>query len=176
MLKRPRPQLLWALMTFFWLTSTGLMRERLYGQYADSEPVAWFCVVFPFCTALFVAISRVYEGLHYPSDIVLGGLLGVGSAVTYARFLPWMWLNADPGHFTGRVLILELFAGAFLAAVLLCHRQLTEREAQDLQGFLKTACKGKNAHRTIQPRKVPFSECRASEDFSFKVKPWGQRE
>ena len=40
--------------------------------------------------AVFVSVSRVYAGLHWPSDVLFGGVLGVGVAVGVARFERWL--------------------------------------------------------------------------------------
>lgn len=37
--------------------------------------------------ALVVAFSRIYLGVHYPSDVVVGGFTGVGLAAFYQRLL-----------------------------------------------------------------------------------------
>jgi undecaprenyl-diphosphatase len=44
--------------------------------------------------AFFVGLSRVYVGVHYPSDVIVGGVIGVALAIfvnvlytkTYERF------------------------------------------------------------------------------------------
>ena len=46
--------------------------------------LAWVLVPF----AVLVAASRVVLGLHYPSDVVAGGLIGAGLALGALRFLP----------------------------------------------------------------------------------------
>ena len=50
----------------------------------------FFFILYPkykyplFITAALVAISRVYLGLHYPSDILGGGIIGVGFGYLFA--------------------------------------------------------------------------------------------
>jgi len=48
---------------------------------------AWF--LFPLATA--VAFSRVYNGVHYPSDVAAGAALGAGYALALAWLLQWLW-------------------------------------------------------------------------------------
>lgn len=48
---------------------------------------AWFMV--PFATA--VAFSRVYNGVHYPGDVLIGGILGAGYAVAFMVLAQALW-------------------------------------------------------------------------------------
>jgi len=41
--------------------------------------------------AALIAISRVYLGVHYPSDILAGALLGWGIAYAIFRLRPSIW-------------------------------------------------------------------------------------
>jgi undecaprenyl-diphosphatase len=47
---------------------------------------AWGAAVAP--VAASVAFSRVYTGVHYPSDVVAGAALGIGAALLVRRLLP----------------------------------------------------------------------------------------
>ena len=38
-----------------------------------------------------VALSRVYNGVHYPSDVLVGSVLGAGTAVATAWGVAWLW-------------------------------------------------------------------------------------
>jgi len=51
---------------------------------ASFPSLAWVLVPF----AALVAASRVVLGLHYPSDVVAGGLIGAGLAFGALRFFP----------------------------------------------------------------------------------------
>lgn len=43
------------------------------------------------CMAGAVAFSRVYNGVHYPSDVLAGAILGAGYAAALAMGLEWAW-------------------------------------------------------------------------------------
>ena len=47
----------------------------------------WCLLVF----AAGVAFSRVYNGVHFPSDVIAGGLLGAGYAIAITVGLDWLW-------------------------------------------------------------------------------------
>jgi len=47
----------------------------------------WF--MFPLAAA--VALSRVYNGVHYPSDVTAGAILGAGYAIALAVLLQMLW-------------------------------------------------------------------------------------
>ncbi len=48
---------------------------------------AWF--MFPLAAA--VAFSRVYNGVHYPSDVTIGAILGAGYAVAFVVLIQMLW-------------------------------------------------------------------------------------
>lgn len=50
------------------------------------ESRGWGAAVAPLAAA--VAVSRVYTGVHYPSDVVAGAALGVGAAYVAHRLVP----------------------------------------------------------------------------------------
>ena len=59
----------------------------------SGRPAAKVIAVLLFCVPVFVAFSRVYRGMHYPSDVLAGALLGAMwlSLVirTYLPHRPW---------------------------------------------------------------------------------------
>lgn len=54
----------------------GCLAILLLWLYAG-RPGAKVIAVALFCVPVFVALSRVYRGMHYPSDVLAGALLGV---------------------------------------------------------------------------------------------------
>lgn len=56
------------------------------------KKVLW--IVFPLCT-LFVMLSRLYLGVHYPSDVLVGGALGV----VFACFWEWIFQKQEKNKY-----------------------------------------------------------------------------
>ena len=46
-----------------------------------------FLKVFIICFATLIAYSRIYIGVHYPLDIIIGALVGVIFSITYIHFI-----------------------------------------------------------------------------------------
>jgi len=44
-----------------------------------------------FFPALLVAYSRIYNGSHWPSDVITSLFLGVGATLLLLAFLDWLW-------------------------------------------------------------------------------------
>jgi membrane-associated phospholipid phosphatase len=56
---------------------------------AASRPAAKAAAALLFCIPIFVAFCRVYRGMHYPSDVIAGALLGIAWLTLVAKtFLP----------------------------------------------------------------------------------------
>ncbi|MGA2788246.1 MAG: phosphatase PAP2 family protein [Verrucomicrobiota bacterium] len=49
--------------------------------------------------ALAVSFSRVYNGVHYPSDVLAGAIIGAGYAVAAAVAIEWAWQSAGKEQF-----------------------------------------------------------------------------
>ncbi|MFE7358273.1 bifunctional phosphatase PAP2/diacylglycerol kinase family protein [Streptomyces sp. NPDC057543] len=60
------------------------------------ESKGWGAVVAPL--ALSVAASRVYTGVHYPSDVLAGAVLGVGAALALRGVVPTRGQLPAPGR------------------------------------------------------------------------------
>ncbi|MGW2231339.1 phosphatase PAP2 family protein [Streptomyces formicae] len=77
------------------------------------ESRAWGAAVAPLAAA--VAASRVYTGAHFPSDVLVGGALGVGAAFAVRGLVPTRAQLAPPGR--PRVTAPALPGGAGLVLV-----------------------------------------------------------
>ncbi|WP_405589514.1 bifunctional phosphatase PAP2/diacylglycerol kinase family protein [Streptomyces sp. NBC_01190] len=65
---------------------------------AAMESSAWGTALTP--VAASVAFSRVYTGVHYPSDVVIGAAMGVGAALTVRALVPPTSPRPEPGPAT----------------------------------------------------------------------------
>ncbi|MEU7576977.1 phosphatase PAP2 family protein [Streptomyces sp. NPDC041068] len=77
------------------------------------ESRAWGAAVAPLAAA--VAVSRVYTGAHFPSDVLVGGALGAGAAFAVRGLVPTRAQLAPPGR--PRVAAPALPGGAGLVLV-----------------------------------------------------------
>jgi undecaprenyl-diphosphatase len=94
------------------LEQKGIVPARPHMMNTNSMPSAhaanWFAgsmialvyfrksvrVMLPF--ACLVSFSRVYNGVHYPSDVLAGAILGAGTAVAVLWLLNTLWQWAAP--------------------------------------------------------------------------------
>nr|WSZ99410.1 phosphatase PAP2 family protein [Streptomyces sp. NBC_00857] len=60
------------------------------------ESKGWGAVVAPLAAS--VALSRVYTGVHYPSDVLVGAALGVGAAYAVRGIVPTRSQMPSPGR------------------------------------------------------------------------------
>ncbi len=49
---------------------------------------------FPICWGFLVSYAQVYVGVHWPGDVVAGGLLGAGIGFGVAELFKWKWALA----------------------------------------------------------------------------------
>ena len=81
----------------------GCLAIILLWLYAD-QPGVRIAVIVLCCMPVFVALSRVYRGMHYPSDVLAGALLGVlWLSLVTRTFLPHRpWRRRATGQLAAR--------------------------------------------------------------------------
>lgn len=55
----------------------------------------WYVIVPAFTWAGYVGYSRMHTGVHYPSDVAAGAVLGASSAWLTYKVNEWFWKNYD---------------------------------------------------------------------------------
>ena len=55
----------------------------------------WYVIVPSYLWASSVGLSRMHLGLHYPTDVLAGAVLGAGSAYLTYKVNEWLWDNYD---------------------------------------------------------------------------------
>jgi membrane-associated phospholipid phosphatase len=55
----------------------------------------WYVIVPSYLWASSVGYSRMHLGMHYPSDVLAGAVLGAGSAWVTWKLNNWLWRNYD---------------------------------------------------------------------------------
>ncbi|MGW0605061.1 phosphatase PAP2 family protein [Streptomyces sp. NPDC002644] len=113
------------------------------------ESPGWGAVVAPLAGA--VALSRVYTGVHYPSDVLVGAALGVGAACTARALVPTRDQGKPPArpraeapaltHGAGLIMVVNNASGSSdralairdalpLAKVVQCEPEAVEEELE----------------------------------------------
>lgn len=84
--------------------------------------------LFMFAWATLLSYSRIYLGVHYPGDILLGGVLGI--SVVFVCYKIYRWMMREDGcrscpylqliEYTGLLILLALVVSAFVTPYLGC--------------------------------------------------------
>ena len=101
---RPRPCLaLTDTVARLGCTTSGSMPSAHAGNWFALATVAFLFYrrsgkyLYPLAAA--VAFSRVYCGVHYPSDITVGAIMGTGYAIALVVAVQWLWASAGQKFF-----------------------------------------------------------------------------
>ncbi len=135
LLARPRPFLTLDHVRLL-LPVDGLGAHGLPSSHAANTAVvaalAWLCAGPSAGTwlltalAIVVSASRVYAGVHYPGDVLLGAAVGAGSAaivrIVHDR---WYARKTDVGRRRWRVIFAALLAAVWIGATIVEHRPPT---------------------------------------------------
>ena len=139
----------WSLATFFayyWYDNVGT------GQTPTSIPIYYAF----YCHAAAVSISRVFDGAHYPKDIIIGGFLG--RQIGYAHYhitLPYFKANAKLNSTQPMMQIMSgnLISVAMLVVTLICYTIAKRRWGKAPKKWCLLACVKQD---NLQPHFVPL--------------------
>ncbi len=103
---RPRPFLALAdvhVPATIGITGSGSMPSAHAANWFAATMVAFIyyrrSIRFMLPLALIVSFSRIYNGVHYPSDILVGAVLGAGYAAGLVWTMDWLWQLAGQRWF-----------------------------------------------------------------------------
>lgn len=68
--------------------TAALAFALVVGIWLASRPLGWLAFLW---AVVVVSIPRIYAGLHYPSDIVGGAILGSACTLACSLAFPWTW-------------------------------------------------------------------------------------
>lgn len=107
-----------------------------------------------------VAASRVHVGVHYPSDVTAGALLGLASSEAYLRLLPALLkLRLEATSVAAKLAFLSAPGLVAAIATYVCYRKgkaAAARERARLAAWAANACRGKHASRELDPQGTPL--------------------
>lgn len=106
--------------------------------------------------AILIGLSRVHVGLHYPSDVVFGWLLGGVIAAAYSCALPWLLSEGSLLSWGHRCVMLCVPGVVTAAALIMCFRFARRTLAPIPDLWRKNACRGKYGKRELDPTNVPL--------------------
>lgn len=136
---------------------------------AHSQAVSVTPALLPFAFAAVVGFSRVSVGLHYPSDVLLGGAWGAACSELWIALVPTLldrydllrgggWATPAGAALSTPARLGLLFLPMVCTALALAagYRHVRKSAGLDPPEWNKRACSGKYAARTLDPRGVPL--------------------
>eukprot|EP00301_Raphidiophrys_heterophryoidea_P026631 c9240_g1_i1.p1 GENE.c9240_g1_i1~~c9240_g1_i1.p1 ORF type:complete len:342 (-),score=70.09 c9240_g1_i1:192-1217(-) len=149
-------QIVWALANFFTFTSVGELRAKMFGKFATTALMYWYLLVCPYLLAAIVSLSRVYDGLHYPRDVVVGAGVGVMLSALYIELLPFALRFLRSLGLLQRILVMLAFPAILYVAICLAYRRVS-RESKVLPEWTKNASRAKFKGKVLSPHDVPLA-------------------
>lgn len=130
---------------------TWLVLASEHGEAATQTPglpSAIYCI--------FVAASRVHEGLHFPSDVIVGSLAGFLSAAGYARVLFPALPAISTWPAAARLGTLAIPGATAALALQRAYASAQLSRGRDPPEWQRNACRGAHASRELDPRGIPY--------------------
>jgi len=150
-------QIAWALANFFTFSSAGQLRNKIFGEKIGTTALMyWYLLVCPYLFAGLVSLSRVYNGLHYPRDVVVGAGLGVMLSALYIELLPHLrGFLLQFGTFK-RILVMMIVPLVAQLALNSAHKKVS-KEQKPSPEWTRNAARGKFQGKVLSPHDVPYS-------------------